>query len=183
VELVGRYSKQDPTGVAIDRIVVGLGTLPSERRREKGTHRLRHKLPQRLDPDTVNCLVTDYNAGVPTTQLTKRYGLGKGSVLRLLSDAGTTMRRQPMSDVQVDHAVQLYESGLSLTQVGDQLGIHSSTVWRALRARGVTMRSPNPPRADAHKTHNAEAATSNSTGILIIRPKKILPICSRESSR
>lgn len=149
VELLGRYSKQGLTGVAIDRIVAELGNRRSERRRQDGTHRLRHKLAQRLDADTVKRLVADYNAGVPTTQLSKKYGLGKGSVLKLLSDAGTPMRRQPMSEVQVDGAVQLYQSGLSLIQVGAQLSIHSSTVWRALRARGVTMRSPHPLRADA----------------------------------
>jgi hypothetical protein len=85
--VVGRYSKQDPAGVAIDRIVVELAGRPSEHRRQDRAHQLRHKLIQRLDADIAERLVADYNAGVPTTQLTKKYELGKGSVLRLLSDA------------------------------------------------------------------------------------------------
>lgn len=51
----------------------------------------RFKLDQRLDPEIVARLVADYEAGVPTTQLTSRYRLGKSSVLRLLAEAGVVI--------------------------------------------------------------------------------------------
>lgn len=37
-------------------------------------------------------MVADYESGMPTIQLTERYGLCKASVLRLLHEAGTEMR-------------------------------------------------------------------------------------------
>ncbi len=42
-------------------------------------------------------LVQDYEAGVPTTQLTKKYGIGKGTVLKLLRDHDVRVQRQGLS--------------------------------------------------------------------------------------
>lgn len=147
MELLRRYSKHDATGVSLDRLVAELvARLPGQGRTRESPHRLRHKLDQRLGAETVALLAECYNAGIPTTQLMLKYGLGKGSVLRLLSDVGTVMRRRAMTEAQIEEAVALYESGQSLAQVGAQLGVHSSTVWRALRAKRITMRSPNAKR-------------------------------------
>jgi len=47
----------------------------------------------RLAPDVAQRLAADYRIGVPTTALARRYGLGKGTVLRLLRECGVVMRR------------------------------------------------------------------------------------------
>lgn len=92
-------------------------------------------------------MVADYEAGMSTTQLTGEYGLRKASVLRLLHEAGTDMRRrQPFSERQVDEAARLYASGLSVAAIGLRLEAHPSTVWRTLKARGVTLRPPRNRR-------------------------------------
>jgi hypothetical protein len=87
-------------------------------------------------------LVVDYKAGTPTTQLTLKYGLSKGSVLDLLERAEVKMRRQGLDQRQAEAAVRLYETGLSLARVTKALGGagSSSSVARALRARGIPLR-------------------------------------------
>jgi hypothetical protein len=107
----------------------------------------RFKLDQRLNASVPPQVVADYEAGMPTTQLTVKYGLTKASVLRLLHEAGVELRRQPFSEQELDEAVRLYASGLSTAAISAQLGAHPSKVWRALKARGVALRPPRnrPP--------------------------------------
>lgn len=99
-----------------------------------------HKARQRLDPATIQQLIQDYQDGTPTTALTKRYKLGKGTILRLLGSHDVTMRRQSLTPEQILEGARLYGSGLSLAQVGKELGCDHGTVWRALRATGIPMR-------------------------------------------
>ncbi|MGI8667296.1 MAG: helix-turn-helix domain-containing protein [Jatrophihabitans sp.] len=85
-------------------------------------------------------VVADYEAGLSTTALTRKYGLGKSSVMRLLHEAGVAMRKQPLSDDQAVEAIRLYEAGVSTSRIASMLGLNQSTVWRTLTARGVAMR-------------------------------------------
>ena len=63
----------------------------------------------RLSKEQRAALVDGYAAGVPTTQLANDYGLAKGTVLRLLEEAGVSMRRQGLSDEMAERAKLLYE--------------------------------------------------------------------------
>lgn len=47
-----------------------------------------HDARRRLGPDVIAQLVVDYESGQPSTALMITYGLGKGSVHRLLQEAG-----------------------------------------------------------------------------------------------
>ena len=76
-------------------------------------------------------------------QLTRQYGLGKGGVLKLLQEAGVTLRGQGLSPAQVDRAVQLYAEGLSLVKLSAQLPTSPGTIWLALKERGISMRPAN----------------------------------------
>lgn len=142
-----RYSKHDLTGVGLDRLVAALAGGGCQSTSAARRQPPRHKLEQRLHASVAAEVVADYEAGMPTTKLTGKYGLGKSSVLRLLRDADVEMRRQPLSEPEVDEAVRLYASGLSVAAVGLRIGANPSTVWRALRARGVALRPPRnrPP--------------------------------------
>lgn len=106
-----------------------------------------HKVSQRLSPRALDQLATDYEAGVPTTQLTAKYGLGKGAVLRVLTERGVAMRHQPLTNEQVITAIQLYECGASLKQVGAELGADHETVRKALKRAGIATRKAWERRA------------------------------------
>jgi hypothetical protein len=84
-----------------------------------------------------------YEAGTRSTQLTHQFGLGKGTVLRLLREDGATMRRQPLSEPAVREAIALYESGWSMGRIGEKLG-RDRTVVRDVLIRTGT------PRRDGH---------------------------------
>jgi hypothetical protein len=86
--------------------------------------------------------VTAYQAGTTTTELMRTYRIGKGTVLRILEQAGVSMRRQGLPADRLGEAIRLYESGLSLKAVGQRLGCSSDAVRRSLLAAGITMRAP-----------------------------------------
>ena len=145
-------TKHDLTGVGLDRLRATLAAGVGRRRPDARSRPPCYKLDQRLDASIPAQVVADYEAGMPTTQLTGKYGLSKTSVLRLLHEAATEMRRQPFSDQEVDDAVRLCASGLSVATVGSRLGAHQSKVWRASVARGVVLRPPrNRPPASRKK--------------------------------
>jgi hypothetical protein len=73
-------------------------------------------------PTVIAQLVEDYEAGVETTELTERYRLGKGTVLKLLRVHGVAMRRQGLSPAEIDEAIQLYAAGWSLAKIGERFG-------------------------------------------------------------
>lgn len=68
------------------------------------------------------------------------YGIGKGSVLRLLAEAGVRMRNQSLSPADLPEAIELYRSGLSLKTVGDHFGLSDDAVRGAFLRAGVQLR-------------------------------------------
>jgi len=93
--------------------------------------------------------VAEYEAGTSTNQLMRDYGIGKGSVLRLLREAGVTLRNQRLSPAALESAVSLYNSGLSLKVVGERLGFSIDAV------RGTLLRAGVPLRARPGWNHDA----------------------------
>ncbi len=144
-ELVQRCSKHDVTGVDLDRLLSTLEKAACRPHLVECREVRRHKLEHRVSPGMAAQLVADYEAGVPTTKLVGSYGIGKSSVLRLLQEAGVSMRRQPLSPDQVAQAEALYRSGLSVTEVAVRLDLNPSTVWRTFQRRGVSMRAAGRP--------------------------------------
>lgn len=98
------------------------------------------RLDARMGPNRIAQLIDEYQAGMPTTELARTFGVGKGTIIRLLHAAGVPMRRQGPSAEQVREAVRLYAQGLSLAVVGERLGFDAHTVRRALLRAGVVMR-------------------------------------------
>jgi hypothetical protein len=103
----------------------------------------------RLTLEQRAALVADYETGLPTTELTTRYGLAKGTVLRLLEEAGVSLRRQGLSQDVAEQARLLYESGLSLAGVGERLGQAPTSVSRVLKKMGVHLRARHQMKGDS----------------------------------
>lgn len=95
-----------------------------------------------LGPETIAQLVADYQAGLPAGALMKRHGIGKGTVLGILHDAGVVRRREVLTDEQLAEASELYQQGWSLVRLGEYFGFHQSAVWSGLKRLGVEMRRP-----------------------------------------
>lgn len=138
VELVGSYSNQEHLARLADKIMSTTSV-----RRPSTRNRGRCRAVHRLNAEARQHLVDDYQAGAPTTELCRAYGLGKGTILTILRDAGVAMRRQGLDEAAVDEASTLYAGGMSLAQLGQHFSVDPTTVWRALRRAGVVLRSAN----------------------------------------
>lgn len=108
--------------------------------------RLARKAPHRLDrkvsPETAAQLIADYELGTSFTQLTKIYGIDKGSVLKLLKEAGVQMRHHGLPSDNLEEAASLYKDGCSLPQVAERFGCSVGSVRKEFRAHGVQIRLP-----------------------------------------
>src|SRR6478609_8314050 len=71
------------------------------------------RTPRRVDARLTDkdraAIAQAYRDGIPSTALCREYQLGKSTVLQILAEAGVPMRRQPLTDAQIDEAAQLYE--------------------------------------------------------------------------
>jgi hypothetical protein len=70
----------------------------------------------------------------------KEFNLSKGSVLKVLREAGVVMRNQGLSVEQIEEAQRLYEAGWSLARIGAEFGVDHTVVRRQLIRHGVRMR-------------------------------------------
>jgi hypothetical protein len=138
VELTRRYSNH---AIELQKLQITLDKMtqrppiaqPSE-------HRQRHKIAQRLDPDTITAIVKAYEDGTPTTRLTLQFNLGKGTVLRILQAHRVTMRNQPLTPEQVAEAVELYLQGWSKAKVGRHFHREHTVIRDVLKRVGITRR-------------------------------------------
>ena len=88
-------------------------------------------------------MVAAYEAGAPSTQLMADFSLGKGTVLRLLDEAGVTRRPTKLTQADMSKAVRLYqEAGWSFAQLGQHFGVHPDTLWLRFKKLGVPRRQP-----------------------------------------
>ncbi len=87
--------------------------------------------------------MTEYLEGRPTAELTRQFGLAKGTVLKILSEHSVPMRRQGLVDEHVPEAIQLYESGWSLAKIANRFDVSVNAVYHKLLAAGARMRDPH----------------------------------------
>lgn len=146
VELRGQLSRQEiRTFLAdLERQVSEMAVESSPQR--DSALRVPRQVERRLGKQAIEELVASYAAGVPSTQLAVAYRLSKGSVLRLLHEHGVAMRRQPLTQSEVDQAVALYRAGWSLARLGAKFSVDGMTVRAALLKQGVAMRSAHERR-------------------------------------
>ena len=99
VDVMRRYSNLAIPLEQARKLAARVGHL--ERTEQPTGQRRPYRIAQRLDEATIQQLVQDYRDGIPTTRLTMRYGLGKGTVLKLLrersGDGATSPRARPVT--------------------------------------------------------------------------------------
>ena len=104
------------------------------------------RVDARLSDEDRAAVAQAYRDGIPSTALCREYQLGKSTVLQILAEAGVPMRRQPLTEDQIDQAARLYETGRSLLQVCAELGIAQSSLQLAFTKRGMVLRAPTGGR-------------------------------------
>ena len=72
----------------------------------------------------------------------QRYNLSKGSVLKILHEAGVVREQRHPSREQVDEMIKLYQQGWPLVKIGEHFGFNHGSVWLWLKERGLVMRNP-----------------------------------------
>lgn len=115
------------------------GETRPERTAPSREHEVR-RVDVRLGKQRLGQLLADYEAGTETAELQRRYGLSRGSVRKLLTDAGVAPHRRPLSDDEVGACARLYEGGMTIREVAAELGVPKTTVQNALRRFGAVMR-------------------------------------------
>ena len=61
---------------------------------EEAAPRLPQRVDRRLGQDLIKRVVSEYAGGISTNRLAERYGIGKGTLLRLIRESGVTIRRR-----------------------------------------------------------------------------------------
>jgi DNA-directed RNA polymerase specialized sigma24 family protein len=143
VEVVRRYSKQPQlwrTGKRLVKLLdgeLGHGTTVL---RTPGRPLHLHKLAQRLTAETIRAMQHAYRAGASLAELQQQFSLSRGSVQRLLREAGVRRRQKRLSDAEVAMLVERYETGLTTREICNEQGFAKTTVQDALVRAGVAMR-------------------------------------------
>ncbi|MFF7944510.1 helix-turn-helix domain-containing protein [Nocardia gamkensis] len=146
MDVAGGYSKLDTFQKQVKKLRNCLvtdgsgGFHPSSHRRQSTPAVLPFRLSQRLGQETIRQIVDRYQAGEPSTALMQTFGLSKGSVLKVLREAGVAMRNQGLSAEQIEETQQLYAAGWPLARISEKFGVDHTVVRRQLIKRGVAMR-------------------------------------------
>jgi site-specific DNA recombinase len=139
VEVLRRYSSQTYQTKKLKnlrRVLEAARAMPREATQIGHIHRL----DVRLGDEELAQVVSGYQSGLTVAELQTRFGLGKGSVLSVLHEAGVEIRRKPLDQGQLAAVIERYESGLSIREVATKLGIPKTTVQDALARSSVVMR-------------------------------------------
>jgi hypothetical protein len=80
------------------------------------------------------------------------YALSKTSVLKLLKANGVVIRRQPLTEEQLQQTAKLYNTGRSLAAIESELDIPKESIRRALIAGGIDLRPRGSSKAKSGAT-------------------------------
>jgi DNA-directed RNA polymerase specialized sigma24 family protein len=140
VEAVRRYSKQ-PHLWSLSKRLAKLLTRPIEQRAELSPSRPHvHKLAQRVTAEEARALQDAYRDGASLAELQLQLGLSRGSVQRVLREAGVRRRHKSLTDEKVEVLVRRYEAGMTIREIAAEQGLAKTTVQDALERADVTKR-------------------------------------------
>lgn len=110
---------------------------------DRSGRRVPGKAHPKLASDQVKQLVAFYKQGDSIYELSRRFGIHRGTVKDHLRRAGIAIRpgnQAKLSDDDKDEIAKLYAAGLSINKLALQFGVTDNPVHNALRERGVRMR-------------------------------------------
>ncbi|MGI8614813.1 MAG: hypothetical protein ACR2KL_12855 [Nocardioidaceae bacterium] len=93
-------------------------------------------------PDQVAELVAEYQVGANMHELAIRWQIHRTTVAGHLRRASVKLRRQGLSEEQLDEAVRLYGVGWSCQRLAERFSCDDETVRQRLKAAGVRLRAP-----------------------------------------
>jgi transposase len=99
-----------------------------------------HKLAKRLTAEEIRALQEVYREGTSLAELQRTYSLGRGSVQKLLRNAGVRRRRESLTHERVADLVAQYAAGMTIREIATEQGLPKTTVQDALAKGGVKMR-------------------------------------------
>ena len=98
-------------------------------------------------------IAADYGAGLPASEIAKKYGMRPGSIYKFLRIAGVSPKRLPTCAQPISEKhVRAYEAGTSARQIAAELGLSDTVVRKKLGQQGVKLRS----RADSMRMAHAQ---------------------------
>lgn len=124
----------------LGRVIERVEAAPQRRRSAGSPTAVIHRLDRRLSAETIAELAAAFESGASVPDLARQYGVSKRALRHLLSGQGLQMRKQPLSEDEVELAINLYAEGLSLREIGAQIGRGKTSVKEALNQRGVVLR-------------------------------------------
>lgn len=98
------------------------------------------KRARRLTERQLGLLVQRYQAGATVYDLAAEFHIARATASKHLKAAGVVLRCGPLSQDEINQAIDLYATGLSVAAVGEELGRDHASIWRALKAAGVPLR-------------------------------------------
>ena len=99
-----------------------------------------HKLAHRLTAEDEGALRDAYRAGASLAELQQQFGLGRGSVQRLLREGGVRRRQKSLTNSEVAVLIKRYEAGLTIREIATEQSLAKTTVQDALAQAGMVMR-------------------------------------------
>jgi len=102
------------------------------------------KTNPKLDSDQLKQLIALYRQGDSLLQLSRRFGIYRGTVKEHLRRAGIAIRpgnQAKLSETDKDEILRLYADGLSIHKLALLFGVTDNPVHNALKERGARMRS------------------------------------------
>jgi lambda repressor-like predicted transcriptional regulator len=82
-----------------------------------------------------------YKAGMSMAALSRKYGVRKDTISKIIRDGGVAVRPQrEFSAEQIAEAAELYRQGWSLARLGERYGFDPQTIRTHLVRAGVVMR-------------------------------------------
>lgn len=113
---------------------------------DRSGRRIPGKTNPKLVRDQVKQLIGLYERGDSIYELSRRFGIHRGTVKEHLRRAGIEIRpgnQAKLTAEDKDEIARLYNNGLSIHKLALRFGVTDNPVHHALKERGVRMRSPN----------------------------------------
>lgn len=130
-----------PTLRELQRVLAEVKTrMEAGEREARAEGRPPRSLRRRYPPAVIRQMVQEYEGGMTTPELCRKYEISKGGILRLLREEGVQIRSQPMSKVMIAQAAELYRDGVGIRAIAERLGVTRQGLRRVLVREGIASR-------------------------------------------